>query len=175
MQIRADAFVPFTKDELASINVLDRRWAWVEIDLSAIRHNVGVMRACLAEGVKFLAVVKADGYGHGAVPVARAALEAGADMLAVAIPEEGAELRRAGIDAPILSTNLSEDMIRETLRGTRVLAADPLFDLIAEEANVQRTVPFPHEACSGRMYRHLMVNPFDQRDLTGFFDKIFAE
>ena len=78
------------------------RTNYCEIDLNAIRHNVGVMRACLADGVKFLAVVKADGYGHGAVQVARAALEAGASMLAVAIPEEGAQLRQAGIDAPIL-------------------------------------------------------------------------
>ncbi|MGN0990432.1 MAG: alanine racemase [Candidatus Ventricola sp.] len=78
------------------------RTNYCEIDLDAIRHNVGVMRACLGEGVKFLAVVKADGYGHGAVQVARAALQAGASMLAVAIPEEGAQLRQAGIDVPIL-------------------------------------------------------------------------
>lgn len=79
-----------------------QRYNVCEIDLSAIRHNVGVMRAHVAGGAKFLAVVKADAYGHGAVPVARAALEAGADMLAVAIPEEGIELRRAALDAPIL-------------------------------------------------------------------------
>lgn len=60
------------------------------------------MRAHIAGGARFLAVVKADAYGHGAVPVARAALEAGADMLAVAIPEEGIELRQAAIDAPVL-------------------------------------------------------------------------
>ena len=79
-----------------------QRVNYCEIDLDAIRHNVGVMRAQLAAGVRFLAVVKADAYGHGAVPVARAALEAGADMLAVAIPEEGIELREAGVGAPIL-------------------------------------------------------------------------
>ena len=78
------------------------RYKYAEIDLDAIRHNVSVMRAHTAPGADFLAVVKADGYGHGAVQVARAALEAGAAMLAVAIPEEGVELRRAGIDAPIL-------------------------------------------------------------------------
>ena len=73
-----------------------------EIDLSAIRHNVRVMKEHVADGVKLMAVVKANGYGHGAVPVARAALEAGAEMLAVAIPEEGMELRDAGITVPIL-------------------------------------------------------------------------
>ena len=75
---------------------------YCEIDLAAIRHNVGVMRRFLAPGAKFLAVVKANAYGHGAVPVARAALSAGAEYLAVAIPEEGEELRGAGITAPIL-------------------------------------------------------------------------
>ena len=60
------------------------------------------MKERLAPGTKFLAVVKADAYGHGAVPVAKAALGAGADMLAVAIVDEGVELRRAGITCPIL-------------------------------------------------------------------------
>ena len=79
-----------------------QRYNVCEIDLAAIRHNVGVMKSHITGGAKFLAVVKADAYGHGAVPVAKAALEAGADMLAVAIPEEGIELRNAGIAAPIL-------------------------------------------------------------------------
>ena len=78
------------------------RYNLCEIDLEAIRNNVRVMRAHTAGGAKLLAVVKADAYGHGSVPVARAALEAGADMLAVAIPEEGRTLREAGIEAPIL-------------------------------------------------------------------------
>lgn len=71
------------------------------IDLSAVRHNV---RALLsrAGGARLMAVVKADAYGHGAAEVARAALEAGAGSLAVVTAEEGAELREAGITAPIL-------------------------------------------------------------------------
>jgi alanine racemase len=77
------------------------RPAWAEVDLDALRHNVRVVRE-VAGGVPLCAVVKADGYGHGAVPVARAALEAGAASLAVALVEEGAVLREAGIDAPIL-------------------------------------------------------------------------
>ncbi len=78
------------------------RTNYCEVDLDAIRSNVGVMCARLAPGVRFLAVVKADGYGHGAVQVANAAIQAGASMLAVAIPEEGEALRRAGIEEPIL-------------------------------------------------------------------------
>ena len=73
----------------------------LEVHLEAIRHNVGVLAAAAA-GAQVCAVVKADGYGHGAVPVARAALDAGATHLAVALVEEGEELREAGITAPIL-------------------------------------------------------------------------
>jgi alanine racemase len=72
-----------------------------EIDLDAIAHNVRVLRARVAPS-DLLAVVKADGYGHGAVEVAGAALGAGATRLGVALVEEGQQLRDAGFDAPIL-------------------------------------------------------------------------
>jgi len=77
------------------------RPVWAEIDLAAVRANVERLRDLCAPAA-LLAVVKADGYGHGAVPVARAALDAGARALGVALVEEGIELRDAGIDAPIL-------------------------------------------------------------------------
>lgn len=72
------------------------------VDLGAIRANVRVVKAAISPGTALWAVVKADAYGHGAVAVARAALQAGADHLAVALPEEGALLRRAGVTARIL-------------------------------------------------------------------------
>ncbi len=77
------------------------RWAWAEVDLDAIEHNVRVLRAAV-EPAALWAVVKADAYGHGATPVARAALRAGAAGLCVALVQEGVALRAAGIDAPIL-------------------------------------------------------------------------
>lgn len=77
------------------------RPTWVEIDLAAVRANVAEL-ARLAAPAALLAVVKADAYGHGAVPVARAALAGGASSLGVALVEEGRELRAAGIDAPVL-------------------------------------------------------------------------
>jgi alanine racemase len=77
------------------------RPVWAEIDLAAVRANVEALREICAPAA-LLAVVKADGYGHGAVPVARAALDAGAQALGVALVEEGIELRAAGIEAPIL-------------------------------------------------------------------------
>jgi alanine racemase len=78
-----------------------RRPAWAEISRSAIAHNVSTLAAMLGE-TKLCAVVKANGYGHGAPLAAKAALAAGADSLAVAIVDEGIELRGAGVSAPIL-------------------------------------------------------------------------
>ena len=78
-----------------------KRSAHIEIDLGAIAHNVATLSAQVAPS-RFMAVVKADAYGHGAVPVAEVALASGADCLAVALVQEGIDLRRAGIEAPIL-------------------------------------------------------------------------
>ena len=72
------------------------------VDLSAIEHNMRLIRNAVPQPVKVLAVVKADGYGHGAVETARAAIAGGADMLAVAAVSEGKQLREAGITLPIL-------------------------------------------------------------------------
>lgn len=80
----------------------DRRWAWVEVDLEAIRHNVRTLRSLIPAGTAFMAVVKADAYGHGAVPVARAAVDEGVEWLGVATVDEALELRDAGITVPIL-------------------------------------------------------------------------
>jgi alanine racemase len=89
-------------DAIDAIAPTDRRWSWIEVDLSAIRHNVQVARQALTSGSRLCAVVKADGYGHGSVQVAKAAQMAGATYLAVATVNEGVVLRKAGITAPIL-------------------------------------------------------------------------
>jgi alanine racemase len=75
------------------------RPTWIEVDLGAIRHNVRVLKP---ERAELMAVAKANAYGHGDVPVAHAALEAGATWIGVALVEEGLALREAGIEAPIL-------------------------------------------------------------------------
>ena len=77
------------------------RWAWAEVMPEAIAHNVRAL-VRTASPAAVWAVVKANGYGHGAVLTARAALEAGATGLCVALVHEGAQLRKAGITAPIL-------------------------------------------------------------------------
>lgn len=78
------------------------RAVWAEIDLSAIAHNMEQIKAATTGNAKICAVVKADGYGHGAVAVAGTVLQAGADQLAVAIVNEAVELRQAGFQVPIL-------------------------------------------------------------------------
>lgn len=75
---------------------------WVEVDLNAVRENVRAVLSILPHETNLAAVVKADAYGHGAVPVARAVLEAGASWLAVTSPEEAVELREGGIQGTIL-------------------------------------------------------------------------
>ena len=81
---------------------LDGVVTWAEIDLEAIRQNVRSFKHHVGDAVQIFAVVKANAYGHGAVPVAKAALEAGASRLAVHRLTEGIELRQAGLNAPIL-------------------------------------------------------------------------
>lgn len=75
---------------------------WAQVDLRALRRNYRRLRSLLAPEQKYLAVVKANAYGHGAVPVALALEEEGADWFGVATLEEGEELRRGGVRRPIL-------------------------------------------------------------------------
>jgi alanine racemase len=98
------------------------RPSWAEIDLDAICDNVQVIAQTVAPAA-LCAVVKADGYGHGDVPVSEAALEAGANLLAVALVEEGIRLREAGIGAQILLLSeppvvAAEEIVRWELTPT---------------------------------------------------------
>jgi alanine racemase len=119
--------------------------AWAEIDLDAVRHNVRALRA-VALPARFCAVVKANGYGHGAEPVARAALDAGADWLAVAQVDEAVALRDAGIDAPLLL--LSEprpDEFGDALAtGARLVLYSPeVIASVARAVHAGRRAPVP--------------------------------
>ena len=75
---------------------------WAEVDLNALAHNYRALRTLTPAGCKFLGLVKANAYGHGAVPIAKKLEELGCDMLAVACVAEAAQLRDAGITLPIL-------------------------------------------------------------------------
>ncbi len=76
--------------------------AWIEIDLSAIKHNVQQLKSLLTAPTELMAIVKADAYGHGAIDVSQTAIEAGATWLGVATIPEGIQLRCAGITIPIV-------------------------------------------------------------------------
>ena len=96
---------------------------WTEIDLSDLEHNYRALRAMLPQGCRFLGVVKADAYGHGAVPVARRLEQLGAEYLAVACLDEASELRQAGITTPILilgytPTERAEALLEQGLTQT---------------------------------------------------------
>jgi alanine racemase len=88
---------------------------WAEVDLDAIAHNAREIKRLIGEKTELMAVVKANGYGHGAVPVAEVALDNGASRLAVHRTLEGVELRQAGITAPVLIMGYSLPAEAETI------------------------------------------------------------
>jgi alanine racemase len=112
-----------------------------------VRHNVRLARALVGPGVAVAAVVKANAYGHGAVPVARAAVEAGAAALAVASAQEGVELREAGLTAPILVIGASfpwdaEALVAHDLAAS--LSPPAMLDALRAEARRQGKRPRVH-------------------------------
>ncbi|HVB50462.1 MAG TPA: alanine racemase [Acidimicrobiales bacterium] len=103
-----------------------RRPAWAEISAPALAHNIRVLREVVGDA-QFCAVVKANGYGHGAQLAAKAALEGGADSLAVAIVDEGIELRGAGVSAAILLlAEIPPEAIRDALENELTLTIGSL-------------------------------------------------
>jgi alanine racemase len=122
------------------------RAARAEIDLAAVAENVRTLGAAVAPA-SICAVVKADGYGHGAIAVSEAALAAGASWLGVALVEEGAVLRKAGIEAPILllSQPRPQDMRAAVKWGLRVTVySTEGIDALAAAAAAARTQARAH-------------------------------
>ncbi len=111
--------------------------SWLEIDLTAIADNVQRFRELVGPDCMVMPAVKADGYGHGAVPTAQAVLAGGADRLAVATCLEGQELREAGIGVPIqvLGASLPEE-VRTAVKYNLIMSLHELYiaRLIAIEA-----------------------------------------
>jgi alanine racemase len=129
------------------------RGAWIEVDLSAVADNVRALKALTAPKTLFMAVVKADGYGHGAVEVARAALQAKADRLGIATIDEGAELRAAGLESPIHLLSEPPAMGAQAVVEHRLTAAlysrDFAVALSRAATLTQRTVRFHLKVDSG--------------------------
>ena len=112
-----------------------------EIDLTAFRHNLQNLRKYLDPQTRIMAAVKADAYGHGAVPCARIAVESGAaNYLGAGVIEEGIELRENGLNAPILILGSifpdeAEDLVRHNL--ATILCTQPLAQALSKEAEKQ--------------------------------------
>jgi alanine racemase len=133
------------------------RNTWVEVDLDAIQKNVCAFREHLPKETAIMAVVKADGYGHGATPVAKEALEAGATYLAVAFLDEALRLRKDGIKAPILILGYTapefvaaavQHEITLTVFHEDVLLA---VEMAAKEAGLKGKVHFKVDTGMGRI------------------------
>lgn len=103
--------------------------AWREVDLDALNHNARLLRDRMGESCRLMAVVKADAYGHGAVPAAKALAEQGVDAFAVACPAEGIALRQAGIGGEILVLGCTPP------QETEVLARWDLTQTVADEGH----------------------------------------
>jgi alanine racemase len=145
------------------------RWAWAEVHTGLIQHNVAIIAERVAPA-QIWAVVKANAYGHGAVPVAQAALAAGATGLCVAIVDEGVALRRAGITAPILVLSEQPAELAEFIVGyqltptiTTSRGAAVIGNLAAQQ---QRTVPVHIKIDTG-MHR-VGVAPEELRQLVSY-------
>jgi len=123
---------------------VDTRPAWAEIDLAAVSHNLKELRRIIRPDAKIMAVVKANAYGHGAVPVSRTVLKNGADYLGVAILSEVRQLREADINAPILI--LGYTPAEQVTDVIRLEAAQTVFDCAAAEAISQVAVKLGKKA-----------------------------
>lgn len=95
------------------MKLLKRTWA--DVSLDALAHNYRAIRGHIPAGCKFLGVMKADAYGHGAVPMSHALVELGAEYLAVSNLEEAVQIRRGGIRAPILILGYTPAMYAENM------------------------------------------------------------
>jgi alanine racemase len=117
---------------------------WAEVDLDAIAHNVRALKAHIGQHSELAAVIKANAYGHGSLPVARVALGNGATRLAVGPVEEGVQLRAAGITAHILlmcyaTPGQAADIVRHRLTPT--VNALPLAQALSHAVGAQNAPP----------------------------------
>ena len=126
----------FDPELLKNIPPEARRWSWVEVDLGAIRHNTHEVKRRQPAGTHLMAVVKADGYGHGAVQCAKAALTSGADYLGVATVQEAIDLRENYVNAPILILSQPPQSAIPLLLAYKIMPSvyDPQFAITYGEA-----------------------------------------
>jgi alanine racemase len=136
-----------SQERLTSLRECER--AWVEVDLEALIHNTGQIKALLVPSTTFMAVIKADAYGHGAVTVAQTVVEHGVDWLGVATLPEGIQLRRAGLSVPILV--LGSINTPAEVRAMAAWDLQPSLSTAKQALTFSRHLPHPHPV-------HLMLD-----------------
>lgn len=127
------------------------RRTWAEIDLDALAHNYRTLRAHMGPGVRFLGVVKADAYGHGAIETAKALEELGAEYLAVSSIDEARELREHGVAMPVLILgHTPPEQVSELIRlgVTQAVSAEAK----AEEYSLEA------QKCGGTLKIHIKLD-----------------
>lgn len=148
------------------------RPTWVEISLDALRSNIEGFQKILPAGMKQMAVVKADAYGHGAVEVSKEALAAGVDYLGVAFFDEALELRNAGITAPILVLGYTPpegvERARELDVTIAVYSHDVLKELQSQQHKKKLKIHIKLDTGMGRLGLHTEADaiPFIEQALT---------
>ncbi|MZQ83717.1 alanine racemase [Paenibacillus sp. 5J-6] len=148
------------------------RPTWVEISLDALRSNIEGFQKILPAGMKQMAVVKADAYGHGAVEVSKEVLAAGVDYLGVAFFDEALELRNAGITAPILVLGYTPpegvERARELDVTIAVYSYDVLKELQAQQQKKKLKIHIKLDTGMGRLGLHTEADaiPFIEQALT---------
>ena len=144
---------------------------WAEIDLDALAHNYRELRRVTAPSAVMMAVVKADGYGHGAPQVARVALENGADLLAVARMDEAIRLREAGLSAPILLFGHSLPAYVDILASQDIRAAlnslDGARSISAEAVRRKKTIKVHIKVDTGMGRLGLLTDEIAVQTLSG--------
>ena len=133
--------------------------AWLELDRAALRHNIEVLNARLPQGCRLMAVVKANGYGHGAVPVALECQAKGVEAFCVATSQEGVELRESGITGEILVLGYTHPTLAPLLHRYR-LTQTVLDSDYAEELNRQGLPLDVHVKIDTGMHR--LGEPWDK-------------
>ncbi|HEY4662671.1 MAG TPA: alanine racemase [Candidatus Humimicrobiaceae bacterium] len=128
--------------------IIGKRFAWAEINLANLSHNLKIIRSFTAsKDTKVMAVVKADAYGHGAIEVSRRAMKCGVNALGVAIVEEGVELRKSGIKIPIYVLGESPpEAVEEAIKRNLIL-----------NINSYKSAQFVSKECE-RIRKKVMIN-----------------
>jgi len=128
--------------------IIDKRFAWTEINLAHLSHNLKIIRSFTAsKDTKVMAVVKADAYGHGAIEVSRRAIKCGINALGVALVEEGVELRKSEIMVPIYVLGESPpEAVEEAIKNNLIL-----------NINSYKSAQFVSKECE-RIRKKVMIN-----------------